>query len=78
MTVRQRDDAQPTNVIPLRPNGFRSAAGVDKPEPSRLYHLTVLAFLLHTPIGQWPACACCGQRWPCGQVRLAYRLREGF
>jgi hypothetical protein len=47
------------------------------PEPIQLYGLTVLAFLLHKPeLGDW--CVACGQDWPCPQVCLAYRIREGF
>jgi hypothetical protein len=69
---------QPTNVIPLRPKAVRVIADADPPEPARLYYLIVLAFLLHTPDDHAPECACCGQAWPCDQVRLAFRLREGF
>jgi len=47
------------------------------PEPVRLYHLITLAFLLHIPLPD-EDCACCDAPWPCPQVRLAYRLREGF
>ncbi len=48
------------------------------PEPAALYALIVLAFVLHTPITNDGTCGQCGQAWPCPQVRLAYRLREGF
>lgn len=78
MSVRLLDDAQPTNVIRLRPKAFRSVVNAETPDPAQLYNLTVLAFLLHTPTGHSPVCATCGEKWPCCQVRLAYRIREGF
>ena len=79
MAVRLLDKQRPAKVIPLRRKHddlFEPAA--DVPEPAQLYYLIVLAFLLHTPNGHQPLCACCGQSWPCQQVRLAFRLREGF
>jgi hypothetical protein len=48
------------------------------PEPSRLYGLTALAFLLHTPTRFIQRCVRCGTSWPCDHLRLAFRLREGF
>jgi len=77
MGVRLLDDAQLSNVIPFRPRAYWSV-GVDTPEPVQLYHLIVLAFLLHTSSGQPQMCASCGQKWPCDHLRLAYRLREGL
>lgn len=71
-------EARPNNVIPSRPNGFIAVGpSASTPEPAQLYHLIVLAFLLHVPtLEGW--CVTCGHDWPCQQVRLAYRLREGF
>ncbi len=51
------------------------------PEPAQLYYLTAWAFLRHVPAvepDREQRCGCCAQRWPCPQVRLAFRLREGF
>jgi hypothetical protein len=78
MGVRLHDEVQPGNVIPLRPNRFITlAVAATTPEPAQLYDLIVLAYLLHVPEPDgW--CQTCGHDWPCQQVRLAYRLREGF
>lgn len=80
MAVRLLDERHPANVIPFRRkhDDFCEDVVADVPEPAQLYYLIVLAFLLHTPNGHQPLCACCGQSWPCHQVRLAFRLREGF
>jgi hypothetical protein len=55
------------------------------PEPATLYSLVVLALVLHHPVPAFsPAapgddiCGQCGRAWPCPQIKLAYRLREGF
>ncbi|WP_157162837.1 hypothetical protein [Actinoalloteichus spitiensis] len=50
------------------------------PEPVRLYELICLALLVHWPGSARPGSRCtqCEQPWPCPQLRLAYRLREGF
>lgn len=40
--------------------------------------LAVLALKLHASQPDGDLCTCCGLRWPCDTVRLAYRLREGF
>jgi hypothetical protein len=51
------------------------------PEPAQLYGLVVQAFMVHVPegaIGGDTGCAECPEPWPCGRLRLAYRLREGF
>jgi hypothetical protein len=66
-------------VIPLR----RDAELVERPqvampEPVRLYGLVCLALLLHVPDGRTFRCCRCGESWPCDQVRLAWRLREGW
>jgi hypothetical protein len=80
VAVRLLDDQRPANVIPLRRKheDLLEPAALDVPEPAQLYYLIVLAFLLHTPSGHQPRCVCCGHSWPCHQVRLAFRLREGF
>lgn len=76
---------QPNNVIPLRAKDIvhDDRVGLDPgsappPEPVQLYHLIVLTFLLHVPTCSPEVCACCDRAWPCSQVRLAFRLREGF
>jgi hypothetical protein len=43
-----------------------------------LYSLIVLALVLHAPVACDGICGQCGLDWPCPQMRLAYRLREGF
>jgi hypothetical protein len=48
------------------------------PEPRQLYQLIVRAFVLHRAEDSTGMCRECGGTWPCEQVRLAYRLREGF
>lgn len=55
------------------------------PEPAKLYCLIGLTFLLHDPVPAFESaqpgdCICgqCGLSWPCPQVLLAFRLREGF
>jgi hypothetical protein len=67
-------------VIPLDPYRSRldPTTAPCTPEPAQLYNLTVLAFLLHTPVGQPEMCSSCELKWPCEHLRLAYRLREGF
>jgi hypothetical protein len=48
------------------------------PEPIKLYCLISLTFALHVPATTEGICGQCGVAWPCPQVRLAFRLREGF
>lgn len=48
------------------------------PQPTQLYSLITLTFVLHEPDPATGDCACCESAWPCETVRLAYRLREGF
>jgi hypothetical protein len=48
------------------------------PEPARLYALVCIALFLHVPDQLTRRCDQCGENWPCDQVRLAYRLREGW
>ena len=63
-------------VTPRPSAGERRAV----PRPVMLCELICLALLLHRP-GEAIAealCAQCGEAWPCPQVRLAFRLREGF
>jgi hypothetical protein len=81
MSVRIANSSYSSNVIPLRRNTtLDDELFVDEsfPEPARLYGLTVLAFLLHTPTRSRCRCVRCGVPWPCEHLRLAYRLREGF
>lgn len=69
------------NVIPLQSyqkNRLIPPTESRLPEPAALYALIVLAFMLHQPTAAGSACGQCGAQWPCPQVRLAYRLREGF
>lgn len=68
---------RPSNVIQLRPKAFVDAADAPTPEPATLYGLILLAFLLHAPDTR-TRCKTCNRRWPCPQVGLAFRLREGF
>lgn len=48
------------------------------PEPAQLYSLVVLTFVLHRSLTIGDLCEQCGLPWPCPQVCLAFRLREGF
>ena len=69
------------NVIPLKPHHKSRLVVADEarlPEPAGLYGLIVLAFVLHQPVTAGERCGQCGMDWPCPQVRLAFRLREGF
>ncbi|GDY29149.1 hypothetical protein [Gandjariella thermophila] len=69
------------DVISLRlyrKNRLTPAAEPRMPEPAQLYALIGLALLLHAPVSRTDACGQCGQPWPCPQVRLACRLRDGF
>jgi hypothetical protein len=70
-----------SNVIPL----YRTEILVEPSlaytlltEPTQLYGLTVLTFLLHTPTLWGRHCVRCGTAWPCDHLRLAFRLRAGF
>jgi hypothetical protein len=78
MGVRLLNEVRPANVILFPARAWQPTADAETPGPAQLYHLTVLAFLLHTPAGEPQLCASCGQQWPCDHVCLAYRLREGF
>jgi hypothetical protein len=80
MGVRIVDERRST-VIPLyrnEPLAEPSLVNAPLPEPSQLYGLTALAFLLHTPTRFIRRCVRCGTAWPCDHLRLAFRLREGF
>lgn len=73
--------AVPAVAIPLRPDQQDRLVPVVEPripEPAQLYSLLTLTFVKHTPVavGNW--CNACGALWPCTEVRLAFRLREGF
>jgi hypothetical protein len=59
-------------------NRLRSLAEPPTPEPVALYALVVLTFVTHVPYVNVDTCVQCNTAWPCQQVRLAYRLREGF
>ncbi len=80
MGGRTLDEAQQSNIISVQHQRHPTVAGcavAATPEPTQLYGLTVLAFLLYQPeLHGW--CVSCGQHWPCPQVCLAYRFREGF
>ncbi|MBB4910588.1 hypothetical protein [Actinophytocola algeriensis] len=68
-----------TNVVQLQPSAPTGEVQLKEytPEPHQLYHLILLALFLHQPATDW-SCQTCEQSWPCDQVRLAFRLREGF
>ncbi|MCP3797978.1 hypothetical protein NLX83_01775 [Allokutzneria sp. A3M-2-11 16] len=51
---------------------------INATEPDQLYGLIALALVLHYPGKRSGLCMRCGVTWPCEQVRLAFRLREGF
>jgi hypothetical protein len=68
-------------VIPLRywrKNRLTPPSEPRLPEPAALYSLIALALVLHAPVTNGSVCGQCAADWPCSQVRLAYRLREGF
>lgn len=78
MGARLVSAQRPHNVIPFPSRGLPPpGATAEAPEPAQLYQLTVLVFVLHIPAVEGQ-CETCGQHWPCEQVRLAFRLREGF
>ena len=78
MGLRLIVSPQPSSVVHLPPVATaEERADEQSPEPSQLYRLIVSALLLHTPV-PGVHCGSCSQPWPCEQVRLAYRLREGF
>lgn len=67
-------------VAPLDSPTHSAGASSAVPEPVRLYELICLALLVHRPGSARLGARCtqCEQPWPCPQLRLAYRLREGF
>jgi hypothetical protein len=73
--LHSQDDAAGLQATPLT-----ESVRIDTslPEPTRLYGLVVLAFLLHTPSRFIRRCVRCGTAWPCDQLRLAFRIREGL
>ena len=79
MSLRLVRHPQTTNVVQLPQSAttVEPPLEVQTPEPHQLYHLVLLALFLHQPATDW-LCQTCEQLWPCQQVRLAYRLREGF
>lgn len=69
------------HVPPLKPyqkNRLAPPSNPVTPEPAQLYSLVVLVLALHRPVTGDGPCGQCGDSWPCEQVRLAFRLREGF
>ncbi|WP_216213047.1 hypothetical protein [Amycolatopsis aidingensis] len=81
MTVRLRDLHAPTAVLQgwQRRLNWMCAQHTERvPEPAQLYTLIGLALTLHGPLPRTGLCESCGLAWPCPQVRLAFRLREGF
>jgi hypothetical protein len=65
-------------VIPLKPYRKNRLVPPIEPrllEPACLY---ALALTLHAPMTDGSISGQCAEDWPCEQVRLAYRLREGF
>jgi hypothetical protein len=77
MGIRHLQSLPIGDVVPLRSTRTVAVDATPPPEPVRLYHLITLAFLVHAPLPD-QSCSSCGAAWPCPQVRLAYRLREGF
>jgi hypothetical protein len=68
-------------VIPMRSwrkNRLVPVTEPRLPEPASLYSLVVLALVLHVPVTDGSICGQCAEGWPCGQARLAFRLREAF
>ena len=78
MALRLVSYSQSAEVVPLRPaTSIDEDVAEQSPEPRQLYYLIVLTLLLHKPASD-ETCASCVLPWPSEQVRLAYRLREGF
>lgn len=77
MALRLVSYPLPAEVVPLRPVTSTEDVAEPTPEPQQLYHLIVLALLLHQPADHGQ-CSGCAQPWPCERVRLACRLRDGF
>jgi hypothetical protein len=82
MGLRLIDTTSARNVIPLPADEVSASEASHEdgrvPEPGKLYCLIMLAFFLHTPHPVFGGCICCAEQWPCTQLRLAYRLLEGF
>jgi hypothetical protein len=80
MGVRILGEAQQGNIISGQHKQHLIATGhavAATPEPTQLYGLTILSFLLHKPeVGGWHVS--CRQDWPCPQVCLAFLVRDGF
>lgn len=78
MGLRLVTYARPAEVVPLGPVTDADEDGNEQPpEPRQLYNLIVLALLLHEPAAGG-MCRTCAHPWSCDQLRLAWRLREGF
>jgi hypothetical protein len=68
-------------AIPTKPyqkNRLVPPAEPRIPEPAPLYCLVVLTLASHVPYPGSTNCIRCNVPWPCDQILLAYRLREGF
>lgn len=69
-------------ATPLRhkesPESEQGTAAI--PEPANLYCLILIALFLHKPDADHEPRRCrqCRQEWPCRQLQLACRLRDGF
>jgi hypothetical protein len=70
-----------TQVVPPKPYQKNRLVPATEPRiaaPASLYSLVVLALASHAPHPGSTICLRCNVPWPCLQVQLAYRLREGF
>ncbi|GAA4549989.1 hypothetical protein [Amycolatopsis samaneae] len=71
-------DVPVSPVQPWQKNRLSPLAEPRLPEPAQLYSLITLTLRLHAAALTGLACRWCGEDWPCPDVRLAWRLREGF
>lgn len=72
--------AATADVIPLYRKDRIVAATPEPapPEPAGLYCRTVIALFVHVPAQNDNSCSGCGDEWPCGRMRQACMLIEGF
>lgn len=72
--------AATATVIPLhrRERQLIVAEEPAPPEPAGLYCRVVIALFVHAPRQGCGLCSGCGEKWPCGQIRQACMLIEGF
>lgn len=61
-----------------RKNHLQAEPVAWRPEPAQLYRLIALTLTVHAPLPPSALCERCAHPWPCPQVTLAWRLREGF